>query len=107
MPEGVLAVFIDEKTADRRRGAFLGFAVLFSDWLDVLVERLVESSRTPHASPQCLSACAYLGIVLCGLMHGLAREEVLDADWESARKLRKLFPLHAEILDVTQGGFRS
>ena len=72
-----------------------------------MVQRLVESSRTTHASPQCLSACAYLGVVLCGLMHGLAREEVLDADWEPARRLRELFPLHTEILDVAQGGFRS
>jgi ADP-ribosyl-[dinitrogen reductase] hydrolase len=85
----------------------IAFAELFPDRLELLVQRLVESSRTTHASPQCLSACAYLGVVLCGLMHGLAREEVLDADWEPARRLRELFPLHAEILDVAEGGFRS
>ena len=85
----------------------IAFVELFPDRLDLLVQRLVESSRTTHASPQCLSACAYLGVVLCGLMHGLAREEVLDTAWEPARRLRELLPLHTEILDVAQGGFRS
>ena len=85
----------------------IAFVELFPDRLVVLAQRLVESSRTTHASPQCLSACAYLGVVLCGLMNGLGREEVLDAAWEPALRLRELVPLPAEIVDVARGGFRS
>jgi ADP-ribosylglycohydrolase len=85
----------------------IAFLELFPDRLDLLVQRLVESSRTTHASLQCLSACAYLGVVLCGLMQGVRREEVLDSEWKPARRLRELFPLHGEILDVAKDGFRS
>src|SRR5262249_41030903 len=60
----------------------IAYARLFPDRLDKLVERATESSRPTHASPQCLSACAYFGVVLAGLVHGLSREEVLDPDWQ-------------------------
>jgi len=84
----------------------IAFARLFSDRLEKLVERAVESSRPTHASRQCLSACAYLGVVLAGLIHGLPREEVLRRDWEPLQRLREFFPLHAEVESVTQGSFR-
>ena len=42
------------------------YADLFPDRLDELVRLLVESSLPTHASPQCLSACAYMGLVLAG-----------------------------------------
>ena len=37
---------------------------------------LLMPDETPHARPQCLSACAYLGLVLGGLIHGIDRDEV-------------------------------
>lgn len=80
---------------------------LFPDHLDMLVDRLVESSRPTHASPQCLSACAYFGVLLGGLLHGLPRDQVLDPRWEPARRVHERFPLHPEILEVAQGSFRS
>ena len=49
---------------------------LFPGSNDQLVQRLIESSVTTHASSQCVSACAYMGVVLCGLLHGLPREHV-------------------------------
>ena len=55
------------------------YAHLFLDDLEELVAYLIESSRVTHASPQCLSACAYMGLVLCGLIHGIDRQQVLDA----------------------------
>ena len=36
---------------------------------------MIDSSQPTHASPQCLSACAYLGLVLCGLIHGIDRDD--------------------------------
>src|SRR5262245_41134703 len=53
----------------------LAYARFFPDDLPRLVERATESSRPTHASPQCLSGCAYFAVVLAGLAHGLPREE--------------------------------
>ena len=50
------------------------FANLFPDQLDELVTYCVDSSRPTHASPQCLSACVYFGLVLAGLIHGIDRD---------------------------------
>ena len=66
----------------------------------------VESSLPTHASPQCLSACAYLGLVLCGLIHGIDREEVLAPDWEPLQQLKQIHPLHPEVAEVAAGSFR-
>src|SRR5262249_2660288 len=84
----------------------IAYARLFPDRLEMLVERAVESSRPTHASPQCLSACAYLGMVLAGLGQGLLREEVWHPDWASLQRLRERFPLHPEIEEVARGSFR-
>src|SRR5262245_25776233 len=82
------------------------YAPLLFDRLDILVERAVESSRPTHASPQCLSACAYFSVVLAGLLHGLPREEVLAPNWPTLQRLREIIPLHPEIAEVAQGSFR-
>ena len=84
----------------------LVYASLLDDRLDVLVARLVESSRPTHASPQCLSACAYFGVVLSGLLHGRPREEVLDPGWPILRRLSEIHPLHPEVAAVAAGSFR-
>ena len=57
------------------------YAHLFPGQIDELVRLLVESSLPTHASPQCLSACAYMGLILAGLIQGVAREDVLDPSW--------------------------
>jgi ADP-ribosyl-[dinitrogen reductase] hydrolase len=69
-----------------------------------LLQRLIESSRTTHASPQCVSACAYMGVVLCGLLQGLAREQVLDPEF--VRTHLNDYPLHGEIEEVAHGSYR-
>jgi ADP-ribosyl-[dinitrogen reductase] hydrolase len=82
------------------------YAYLFPAEMDELVSYLIESSRVTHASPQCLSACAYMGLVLCGLMHGIDRQEVLDAKWEPLLQLKRIHALHPEIEEVAAGSFR-
>ena len=82
------------------------YAHLFLDDLEELVAYLIESSRVTHASPQCLSACAYMGLVLCGLIHGIDRQQVLDAKWEPLRQLKRIHALHPEIEQVAAGSFR-
>ncbi len=82
------------------------YICLFPDNIGDLVERAIESSLPTHASPQCLSACVYLSVVLCGLIDGRSREEVLDSQWEPMRRARRLAPFHAEIAEVVEGSFR-
>jgi len=79
----------------------------FPEQLDLLVNRALESSLPTHASPQCLSGCRYLALVLAGLIHGLERDEVLSPEWEPLRKMRSEEELHAEVLDVALGSFRT
>ena len=47
-----------------------------------------------------------MGLVLCGLIHGLAREEVLSPDWEPLCRLKGAQPLHPEIEEVASGSHR-
>jgi ADP-ribosyl-[dinitrogen reductase] hydrolase len=82
------------------------YAGQFPDRLEELTKLLVESSLPTHASPICLSACAYMGLVLCGLIHGLPRDEVLSACWGPLVDLTRLYPLHPAIEEVAGGSFR-
>ena len=82
------------------------YADLYPDRLLELAGLLTESSLPTHASPQCLSACAYLGMVLAALIQGLDREQVLDANWKGLRDLREVHAFHREIADVAEGSFR-
>jgi ADP-ribosylglycohydrolase len=79
---------------------------LFPDRLVELTEKLVESSLPTHASGQCLSACVYMGTVLCGLLHGMPREEVLSPDWPPLARITQDYELHVEIDEVRKGSFR-
>jgi ADP-ribosyl-[dinitrogen reductase] hydrolase len=82
------------------------YSWLYPDRLPELVLRLTESSLPTHASPQCLSACAYLGLVLAALIQGIDREQVLDGNWRTLRDLREVHTFHREIADVAEGSFR-
>lgn len=84
----------------------IAYAPLLDDRLDILVERAVQSSRPTHASPQCLSGCAYFAVILAGLLQGLPREDVLAPEWPTLHRLREIFPLHPEIDEIAEGSFR-
>ena len=45
-------------------------------------------------------------VVLCGLIDGRPREEVLDPAWEPMRQAREIAPFHPEIAEVADGSFR-
>ena len=83
--------------------------IRYADWypdrLDPLVTFCMESSRTTHAGAACLSACAYLGLVLAALINGVERDEVLAASWPPLQWLRQRYPLHPDAtgLSTTQG----
>jgi ADP-ribosyl-[dinitrogen reductase] hydrolase len=82
------------------------YASLFPNDLDELVRYLIESSVPTHASPQCLSACAYMGLVLAALIQGVDREQVLAADWEPLQRLKQIHALHPEVAKVVGDSFR-
>ena len=85
----------------------VAFFRLLPEQIDLLVERLIESSLPTHASPLCLSACAYFGIIFCGLLHGIPREKVLDPRWEPVPNVHVRSHFHPEILEIADGSFRS
>jgi len=82
------------------------FAHLFPDQLGELTHYAAESSLPTHASATCQSACRYLAVLLCGLMHGLPREEVFAPTWGPLTWLQSQGLLHASLHEVTAGGFR-
>jgi ADP-ribosylglycohydrolase len=79
---------------------------LFPGQIARLCSLAVESSLPTHGSPQCLSACRYLTLVLCGLLHGIDRDHVLAPNWEPLRILCELEALYPEIDAVARGSFR-
>jgi ADP-ribosyl-[dinitrogen reductase] hydrolase len=82
------------------------YSYMYPQGVDDLVERAVESSLPTHASPQCLSSCAYFCLLLCGLVNGESRECVLDADWEPLERARAILSLHPEVAEVASGSFK-
>lgn len=82
------------------------YADLFPDRIDELARHCVESSLTTHASDMCLSACAYFGLVLAGLIRGVPREEVLAPDWAPLAQLRASYRLDPAIDEVAASSFR-
>lgn len=75
------------------------YGALYPNDIAKLAEHSAESSRSTHASEKCLSACAYLGVVLAALIAGTPREEALAKDWGLA--------LHPEIARVAAGSYRT
>ena len=82
------------------------YGSMFPDRIGDLVEKAIESSLPTHASPQCLSACVYMTVLLCGLIDGRSREEVLDPAWDPVRQARDIARFHPEIAEVADGSFR-
>lgn len=86
------------------------YAHLFPDRLEELSRLAAESSLTTHATEQCLSACRYLALLLCALIYGVDREEMLavDAarDWVPLQRLQQVAPLHPRIAEIAEGSFR-
>ena len=82
------------------------YADLFPDRLDELFRLLEESSLPTHASPQCLSAYAYMGLVLAALIQGIDRDEVLDPNWNPLSALVRTSSFHSDVADVAFGSFR-
>src|SRR6185437_8383710 len=70
------------------------YAHLYPARTDELSRLAGESSLPTHASPQCVSACRYLAVVLAALIQGEDRDAVLSPDWTALQQLNKVQPLH-------------
>jgi ADP-ribosyl-[dinitrogen reductase] hydrolase len=64
-----------------------------------LVEYCDRSAATTHASPQCRSACRYMGAILADLIAGLPLEQAVQTT-------RDIGPLHPEIQRIRGGSFK-
>tara|TARA_B100000029_G_scaffold257829_1_gene254561 strand:- start:1307 stop:2221 length:915 start_codon:yes stop_codon:yes gene_type:complete len=65
-----------------------------------------DSSLPTHGSPQCISACQYMALVMAGLFHGESKEDVLDPKWEPLTVLKENVDLHWRIEEIAMGSFR-
>jgi ADP-ribosyl-[dinitrogen reductase] hydrolase len=82
------------------------YAELYPGRVEELARLGAESSLPTHASPQCLSACRYLAVVLAALIRGEGRDAVLSPEWPALARLDEVEPLHPLIRDVAVGGFQ-
>lgn len=79
---------------------------LFPDDIDRLADLAAESSLPTHASEKCLSACRYMATIMCGLIAGQDRSEVLAEDWPGLLTLCQASLLDPAIDEVASGSFR-
>ncbi len=82
------------------------FRHLFPNKIAELSKVAEESSLTTHASEHCLSACRYMALVLCGLIHGEDRDTVLSSDWQPLAELNAVKPLHPFVQEIADGSFK-
>lgn len=64
-----------------------------------------DSSRTTHASPECVSAARYLGGLIVGALLGATKEELLSPYYAPVPGLWDEFPLAPEVAEVASGSF--
>lgn len=62
-----------------------------------------RSSSTTHNSEMCKSACAFMGVVLAGLIRGETKETVLDPSWEPTANIK----LEPSVRKVANGSYKS
>lgn len=85
----------------------IAYHSLFAQDVSRLAELAADSSLVTHASPKCLSACRYFGLVLAGLIAGVDKNEVLSPSWPMLDELRSQGWLHPDIDEVASGSFRT
>ncbi len=64
------------------------------------------SSKTTHASPQCIDACIYMSAIIAGAIKGMSKEEIL-----SEQLLANIYPsvsitLDSTIQEILNGSFK-
>jgi ADP-ribosylglycohydrolase len=71
------------------------------------IERSGDSSRTTHGSPNCVSACRYLGGLIVGAVEGRSKAELLSRNYAPVPGLWDRSPLSRAVAEVAAGSFKS
>ena len=61
-----------------------------------------QSSYTTHSSAKCLGSCAFMTLVLAGLMEGLPKETVLDPTWQPVAD----YKWHDDLKGIVNGSYK-
>ncbi len=70
------------------------------------IERAGDSSRTTHASEECIDACRYFAGLIVGALQGLSKDELLSENWSPAPNLWDEQPLSPQIAEIAAGSFK-
>jgi ADP-ribosyl-[dinitrogen reductase] hydrolase len=65
-----------------------------------------ESSRTTHASVECIDACRYFAGLLLAAIHGLSKNDILDNKYAPAAKCFADEPLAPRVAEIASGSFK-
>jgi ADP-ribosyl-[dinitrogen reductase] hydrolase len=65
-----------------------------------------NSSKTTHNTPITIDACRYMAGILCGLIHGTSKEEVLQPCYHPSGECWKKGDLHPAIFGIAEGSFK-
>jgi ADP-ribosylglycohydrolase len=70
------------------------------------IEKCGESSRTTHATPECVDACRYLGALLAGAVNGVSKEALLSEHYSPLPGYWEGQPLVTKIDEIATGSFK-
>ena len=65
-----------------------------------------ESSKTTHATPECVDACRYLGALIVGAVQGVEQEELLSNSFSPVTDFWNRHPLSPQIQEIASGSFK-
>jgi len=81
--------------------------LFFARRAEEAIERSGDSSRTTHGSPNCVSACRYLGGLIVGAIEGRPKQELLSRSFAPVAGLWYRVPLSGAVAEVAAGSFKS
>ena len=84
----------------------IAMAGLFAGSPAVLAKHCAESSLPTHGHEDCVSACAYLGLVIAAFLGGMDKSDVLNSGWVHLQTLRSAGLLTPGVEAVAHGSFQ-
>ena len=84
----------------------IAMAGMFAESPAVLAKYCAESSLPTHGHEDCVSACAYLGLVIAPFLDGMKKDDVLKPEWVHLETLRRSGLLSPGVEAVAAGSFQ-
>ncbi len=84
----------------------IAFAHHYPQGLRSLIAVSGDSSLPTHGSPQCVSACTAMSLIMAGLIQGESKATVLDPQWPAWKELAAYHKLDPLIAGVVAGSWR-